>query len=275
MRIRVDHETLYRYDTPATSAIQILRVTPRSHDGQYVVRWRVEVSEDCRVDPREDAFGNLTHTFTVDGPISELAIRVSGEVETQDTHGIVRGTREKFPPSFYLRQTDLTAPDNAITEWIAEISSNGARPALDTLHALQQAIYNTLNFDTDSTLTSTTAAEAFAHKHGVCQDYAHIFCSAARNIGVPARYIGGYFLRGDGVVTTEAGHAWAEAWLPDLGWIAFDPANGISATEAHIRVAAGLDYLGAAPVRGTRYGGIGEELTVKVTVDQASRQSQQ
>lgn len=275
MRIRVAHETIYRYDTPATKAIQILRLFPRNHDGQYVVRWRVEVSEDCRVEPREDAFGNLTHTFTVDGPISELAVRVAGEVETHDTHGIVRGTREKFPPSLYLRQTDLTAPDDAIAAWANEIAEGGKRPALDTLHAMQQSLYNSLTFDANSTITSTTAAEAFAHRNGVCQDYAHIFCSAARHIGIPARYIGGYFLRGDGVVTTEAGHAWAEAWLQDLGWIAFDPANGICTTEAHVRVAAALDYLGAAPVRGTRYGGIGEELAVKVTVDQASRQAQQ
>ena len=68
MRIRIAHETIYRYETPATKAIQILRLMPRNHDGQYVVRWRVEVSEDCRVEPREDAFGNLTHTFTVARP---------------------------------------------------------------------------------------------------------------------------------------------------------------------------------------------------------------
>lgn len=275
MRIRVAHETVYRYDTPATRAIQILRLTPRNHDGQYVVRWRVEVSENCRVEPREDAFGNLTHTFTAGGPISELAVRVAGEVETQDTHGIVRGTREKFPPSLYLRQTQLTAPDAAIAAWATGIADKSKHAALDTLHALQHAIFTTLRFDAQSTVTSTTATEAFAHRHGVCQDYAHIFCAAARHLGIPARYIGGYFLRGDGVVDTEAGHAWAEAWLPDLGWIAFDPANGICATEAHIRVAAALDYLGAAPVRGTRYGGVGEALDVRVTVDQSGRQTQQ
>jgi transglutaminase-like putative cysteine protease len=275
MRIRIDHETIYRYGTPATRAIQILRLTPRNHDGQYVVRWRVEVSVDCRLEPREDAFGNLTHTFTVDGPITELAVRVAGEVETQDNHGIVRGTREKFPPSFYLRQSDLTQPDAAIVTWANEISEHGARSHLDTLHAMQQWIFLNLRFDAESTMTSTTATEAFAKKHGVCQDYAHIFCAGARYLGIPARYVGGYFLRGDGVVHTEAGHAWAEAWLPDLGWIAFDPANGVCATEAHIRVAAGLDYLGAAPVRGTRYGGEGEELEVRVSVDQASRQAQQ
>jgi transglutaminase-like putative cysteine protease len=275
MRIRIAHETVYRYETPATKAIQILRVSPRNHDGQYVVRWRVEVSEDCRVEPREDAFGNLTHTFTVDGPISELAVRVAGEVETQDTHGIVRGTREKFPPSFYLRQTDLTVPDQAIIDWTKKISDNGNKPPLDTLHALQQAIYSTFDFDVNSTVPSTTAQQAFAHRHGVCQDYAHIFCSAARLMNIPARYVGGYFLRADGVIHTDSGHAWAEAWLPDLGWIAFDPANGIAGTEAHVRVAVGLDYLGAAPVRGTRYGGVGEAMAVKVTVDQSGRQSQQ
>jgi transglutaminase-like putative cysteine protease len=275
MRIRIAHETVYRYDTPATRAIQILRLTPRNHDGQYVVRWRVEVSEDCRVEPREDSFGNVTHTFTVDGPISELAVRVAGEVETQDTHGIMRGSREKFPPSFYLRQTDLTAPDQAIVAWADDVSDRARRPALETLHAMQQHIYATFKFDVDATATSTTASQAFANKHGVCQDYAHIFCSAARHLKIPARYVGGYFLRGDGVVDTESGHAWTEAFLPDLGWIAFDPANGICATEAHVRVAVGLDYLGAAPVRGTRYGGVGEAMAVKVTVDQASRQSQQ
>src|SRR5207237_3124684 len=109
--------------------------------------------------------------------------------------------------------------------------------------------------DTIPTYTSTTAAEAFALKRGVCQDFTHIFIAAARSIGIPARYVGGYFRRNDGVIDQDAGHAWAEAFVPDLGWVAFDPTNGISATDAHVRVAVGLDYLGAAPVRGTRYGG--------------------
>ena len=89
----------------------------------------------------------------------------------------------------------------------------------------------------------------------MCQDLSHIFIAAARSLGVPARYIGGHFHRNDGVTEQEAGHAWAEAFVPDLGWVAFDPTNGISATDAHVRVAVGLDYLGAAPVRGTRQGG--------------------
>ena len=129
-------------------------------------------------------------------------------------------------------------------------------------------------FDLDPTHAATTAAEAFALKRGVCQDLTQIFIAAARSLGIPARYVSGYFHRADGVIEQDAGHAWAEAHVPDLGWVAFDPANGISATDAHLRVAVGLDYLGAAPVRGSRYGGSDEILTIRLRVEQASRQVQ-
>jgi len=76
------------------------------------------------------------------------------------------------------------------------------------------------------------------------------------------------------VTAQDAGHAWVEAFVENLGWVGFDPTNGIGITEAHVRVAIGLDYLGAAPVRGTRYGGGGETLKVAVHVDQARQQTQ-
>ena len=117
MRLRISHLTSYRYDTPATGVIQMLRLTPRNHDGQYVARWRIDVSTDCRLDQHEDAFGNITHAFTADGPFSELSVAVEGEVETRDTQGVVRGAVERFPPSFFLRETVLTTPDAAITSF--------------------------------------------------------------------------------------------------------------------------------------------------------------
>ena len=89
MRIRISHETRYRYDAPINGVIQTLRLTPRNHDGQYVVHWRIDVSEDCRLDVHEDAFGNITHTFTAEGPFTELALQVEGEVDVQNTAGIV------------------------------------------------------------------------------------------------------------------------------------------------------------------------------------------
>jgi transglutaminase-like putative cysteine protease len=274
LRIHIAHETAYRYATPASHVVQILRLTPRDHDGQHVVQWRIDVSADARLEQHEDAFGNISHTFSADGPFNELTVTVDGVVETQDTHGVVRSAVERFPPGLFLRETPLTHADAAIAAFAADIAGNNRMPPLDLMHSLVRRLHDDIVFDTSPTQSSTTAAEAFALKRGVCQDLTHIFLAAARLIGVPARYVGGYLRRADGVVGQEAGHAWAEAFIPDLGWVAFDPANGISATDAHVRVAVGLDYLGAAPVRGSRQGGRDETLAVKVHVDQAGNQTQ-
>jgi transglutaminase-like putative cysteine protease len=274
MRIQISHETIYRYDQPANSVIQTLRLTPRNHDGQYVVNWRIDVSDNCQLDQLEDAFGNIIHVFSAEGPFSELHVRVDGEVETQDTGGVVSGAVERFPPGLYLRETELTRLDPAIADFARAAQRAAGDDPLKIVHSLLDRLHAEIVYDASPTQTTTTAAESFALRRGVCQDLTHIFIAAARSLGIPARYIGGHFYRSDGVTDQEAGHAWAEAFVPDLGWVAFDAANGISATEAHVRVAVGLDYLGAAPVRGTRHGGGGEALTVAVRVTQARRQSQ-
>jgi transglutaminase-like putative cysteine protease len=274
MRITISHDTVYRYSTPASGVIQILRLTPRDHDGQYVASWRIDVSADCPLASHEDAFGNIAHTFTADGPLDELVVHVEGEVDTQDTSGLVNGAIERFPPSFFLRETALTQPDPAIVDFAARVRQGSDGEVLPLMHKLLAALNREIVFDTDPTGAATTASEAFALKRGVCQDLTHIFIAAARSLSIPARYVSGYFHRIDGVVDQEAGHAWAEAFVPDLGWVAFDPTNGISATDAHLRVAIGLDYLGASPVRGTRFGGTGEDLDVRVRVAQVMRQTQ-
>ncbi len=274
MRIRVVHRTSYHYDTPATGVIQMLRLTPRNHDGQYVINWHIDVSADCRLDQHEDAFGNLCHAFTAEGPFNELVVSVEGEVETRNTDGMVSGAVERFPPSLFLRETPLTKPDEGIAAFAVAARAAAGDDSLKLLHELLAGLHRDITFDPDPTHSATTAAEAFALKRGVCQDLTHIFIAAARSIGIPARYISGHFHRNDGVIDQDAGHAWAEGFVPNLGWIAFDPANGICATDAHVRVAAGLDYLGAAPVRGTRYGGSGETLSVSVHVDQTQPQAQ-
>jgi transglutaminase-like putative cysteine protease len=274
MRLRISHLTTYRYETPAASVIQMLRLTPRNHDGQYVARWRIDVSTDCRLDQHEDAFGNITHAFTAEGPFGELSVLAEGEIETRDTQGIVRGAVERFPASLFRRETALTSPNEGLAAFAAACRDAAGGNVLQLLHVMLERLHGEIAYDTDPTHAATTAAEAFALKRGVCQDLTHIFIVVARSLDIPARYVGGYFRRGDGMTEQDAGHAWAEAFVPELGWIGFDAANGICATDAHVRVAVGLDYLGAAPLRGTRYGGVGEALSVKVHVDQAFRQSQ-
>lgn len=274
MRIRISHATTYHYETPPKVVTQLLRLTPRNHDGQYVCSWRIDLSQDCHLHKHEDAFGNIAHSFTAEGPFKELSVLVEGEVETQDTHGLVKGAIERFPPGFYLRETALTEADPAITDFAESVRAEGEQETLALLHNMLGALNREISFDTDPTHPTTTAAEAFALRRGVCQDLTHIFIAAARQIGIPARYVGGHFYRVDGVTAQDAGHAWAEAYIESLGWVGFDATNGISTTEAHVRVAMGLDYLGAAPVRGTRFGGGGESLKVAVNVEQAHQQSQ-
>jgi transglutaminase-like putative cysteine protease len=274
MRLSISHRTTYHYVPPATRVIQVLRLTPRNHDGQYVADWRIDVSADCRLDQHEDAFGNITHSFAADGPLPELSLLVEGEVETRDAQGVVRDAVERFPPSLFLRETALTACDADIAAFAAAARQTDGDDALRMLHRLLERLHDEMQCDPDPTYVATTSAEAFALKHGICQDFAHIFITASRSLGIPARYVGGYFCRDDGLTAPEAGHAWAEAFVPDLGWVAFDPTNGICATDAHARVAVGLDHLGAAPVRGMRYGGGTETLAVNIHVDQASRQTQ-
>jgi len=276
MRIRISHATNYRYDTSPTGVTQLLRLTPRNHEGQYVVDWRIDLSIDCQLHQHDDAFGNITHSFTAEGPFRDLSVAVDGVVETQDTHGLVQGAIERFPPAMFLRETPLTQPDVAIVEFAAATrgSAGAGSDRLTLLHELLRQLNREITFDTSPTQTATTAAEAFKLRRGVCQDLTHIFIATARELGVPARYIGGHFHRADGVTVQEAGHAWAEAYVENLGWVGFDPTNGISTTDAHVRVAMGLDYLGAAPVRGTRYGGGGETMQVAVQVEQARQQAQ-
>ena len=222
MRLRIAHSTSYRYEPPASGVIQILRMTPGSHDGQYVAEWQIDVSTDSRLDMHQDAFGNVTHVLT-HGPIADLTIHVEGLIETHDTGGVLRGTDERFPPGLFLRTTALTEVNPAMATFAREMRSESDGDVLGFLHALMVQINEHMTFDEDPTNSGTSAAEAFALKRGVCQDYAHIFIACARSGGVPARFVSGHFLRSDGTTQQQAGHAWAEAFVPDLGWVGFDP----------------------------------------------------
>ncbi len=270
MRIRVQHRTTYLYDNPPTSVIQILRLTPRSTEAQQVLDWRIVIDHDANLVAGEDAFGNCIHTLSLSRALDDLTIAVEGEVETTETGGVLTGVTERFPPGLYLRDTPLTRADDAIKALARDVA---AREPLDTLHTLSAAIHKMLRFDPGKGDAGVTAIATFAAKVGVCQDYAHVFIAAARSLGIPARYVSGYMLRTD-TTQQQASHAWAEAHVPALGWVGFDAANAICPTDAYIRVAAGLDYLGAAPVRGSRSGGTAEQLQVSLTVGQSRHQQQ-
>ena len=270
MRLTVHHVTAYRYTQPIHYAIQTLRLTPRPYDGLRVIAWRVR-SDGRREIPRFiDGYGNIVHCHTVNHVHDNATITVEGEVETEASDGIVRGAEETLPQLFYLRVTSLSRADPAIRELALSVPGKG----FDRLAGLMAAVRDRVDYVTGTTDAATTAAEALKLGTGVCQDHAHLFIAGARVLGVPARYVGGYLWPG-GEGPCEASHGWAEAYLPEFGWIGFDPSNRCLLGEAYIRTSIGLDYWSEAPVRGVRRGPGEESLDVKVKVREASRQQQQ
>jgi transglutaminase-like putative cysteine protease len=274
MRLLIRHETSYRYDSPVARTLQTLRLTPRSHDGQEVLRWRVLPPAGASLAAGgEDGFGNIVDMLSLERPHDALTLLVEGEVVTRDTGGVVTGAEERFPPAFYLRPSPLAGTDAALIA-LAEEAAAGGREPLALAHALMLVVHGRIAFRPGLTHSATTAAEALAAGIGVCQDHTHVFLACARHLGLPARYVSGYLLMADGSVEQAAGHAWAEAFVDGLGWVGFDAANGICPTEHYVRIAIGLDYHDTAPVRGLRQGGGAEALEVVVRVGQSQTQAQ-
>ncbi|MEO7277031.1 MAG: transglutaminase family protein [Sphingomicrobium sp.] len=272
MQLNVLHRTSYRFTQPLSNAIQLLRLTPTSCLAQSVLDWRIEVGCDSRLRETKDGYGNCVHMLYVDEPVTELVISATGRVITEDRAGVVEGLPNDLPSEVFLRPTVLTAPDEALRP-LADSVRNTDDP-LSLLHALNAAVHGQMTFDTAVTETATSAGESYQARRGVCQDFAHIFIAAARMSDIPARYVSGHLYRRDAKRSQEAGHAWAEAWVPALGWVAFDPTHGICADDNYIRVATGLDYGDAAPIAGTRRGGGAETMSVEVEVTQTAPRSQ-
>ena len=271
MNLNVNYTTAYHYDEPPRRIIQLLRVTPSSFAGQAVLDWRIDVDTDAKLREGRDGYGNITHMLYIDRPVRSLAVTIAGRVLTEDRAGIVQGLPHDLPPAVFMRSTPLTEPGPAI-DALAAWTGAGTDPPLDKLHRLAARLHEEMRFDTEATGIDTSAEQALAEGHGVCQDFSHIFIAVARRVGMPARYVSGHLFRRDGEHSQEAAHAWGEAWIEDLGWTAFDSVNGISADDAYVRVACGLDYRDAAPVAGARSGGGREDLAVEVRVTEAATQ---
>lgn len=273
MHLTIDYRTDYKFTNPQMRVIQLLRVTPSSHAGQIIVDWTIDVECDARLRTQLDGYGNKLTMLYVAGPIDHVSLVVQGEVFTDDTAGVIRDAPEPLPPALFLRQTPLSAPSPEIATLAADLARLEPDPLART-HLLNRELNRRLAFDPGKTQVDTDAATAFGAGHGVCQDFAHIFCAAARLWGMPARYVSGHLYRRDGAEQQPAAHAWVEAYVEDLGWIGFDPANGICADDAYVRVACGLDYAAAAPLSGARTGGGAERLDVSVRVKQSQVQQQ-
>ena len=254
MRLSIRHDTTYNYDDQVRASVQYLRLTPQESVRQRVISWQLDLPRPVRA--QRDPYGNILHVLTLDEPHEALVIGARGQVDIDEHCESERDTRSPLP---YLRSTRLTQADDALREF-ARASSAG-RNDRDGLIGLMHGLHAQMPYTPGATRVDSTAAEAFAGRAGVCQDHTHAFLACARSLGVPSRYVSGYLYTEDS--GHLASHAWAEAWLGDA-WYSFDVTNNLSRPERHLKLAVGLDYLDACPVRGMRRGGGGEQMHAKV-----------
>jgi transglutaminase-like putative cysteine protease len=261
MRVVIRHVTHYAYEPKAARAALRLKLFPARFASQRVLDWQVRVNGETVAALFANGFGDQETIWTAKGDVGALEVSAEGIVETQDAAGLVKGLAEAARPGVFLRSTALTGADDAILT-MAQAARRDS--ALATLHALSEAIADAIAYQPGATHSAITAGEALALKEGVCQDHAHVFLAAARALSIPARYVAGYLA--DGPRATPDTHAWAEAFVPDLGWIGFDPTNRMCPTDAYVRLAAGLDAVDAAPIRGCISHGVREDLSTRVEI---------
>ncbi|MDQ0321322.1 transglutaminase-like putative cysteine protease [Pararhizobium capsulatum DSM 1112] len=271
MRLKISHSTKYAYDEPVQYALQRLRLTPHNQPGQTVLEWDISVEGANLEVGYDDHFGNRVNLVSVNSERSAIQITASGEVETTDKAGVYGPHLGYAPLWLYLRETPLTKKTKPIRNLAKSMSGDGD---LARMHALMAEIHEKIEYMPGETGTETTAEQALERGRGVCQDHAHVMISAARTLGLPARYISGYLMMPDHPDQT-ATHAWAEVHLGGLGWVGFDAANKMCPDDRYVRVASGLDYQDAAPVSGLVHGVANETLKVAITVEEQGQSQSQ
>jgi transglutaminase-like putative cysteine protease len=267
MRLNITHTTSYHYEHPVHYGLQQLRLTPKSRAGQKVMNWEIAVEGGNKELEFDDHNNNRVTLLSVEAGGHDVVVTCRGAVETTDNAGIVGHGGGFAPVWLFHRATPLTRPGPLVRKLAKALSDQTFESDIERLHGLSALILDAVAYETGHTHAASSAEDVLAAGHGVCQDHAHVFIAAARLLGVPARYVGGYLLMDDRA-EQYAGHAWAEAHVDGIGWVGFDVSNGISPDERYVRVATGLDYTEASPVSGLRLGAGAERMIVTLRVEQ-------
>jgi len=266
MRLKIRHQTSYDYDTPVQYGLQQLRLRPKASAGQAILAWELQIEGGKLELEFQDQHYNHVDLVSIEPGRQRVHIVCEGEVETGNNAGVIGHHQGYTPLWLFARSTPLTEPGPRI-RGLAEQAGTGHADDIARLHALSGAVLGAMEYQADRTHAGTTAEQALAAGHGVCQDHAQVLVAAARLLGYPARYVSGYLMMGDRV-QQDASHAWAEVHVDGIGWVGFDVSNGISPDERYVRIATGLDYRDAAPVSGMRYGDSSESMMVSIQVEQ-------
>jgi transglutaminase-like putative cysteine protease len=266
MRLTIRHTTRYDFSQPVLHGLQRLRLTPKSSHGQSVIDWAMDF-EGVRLEAEyDDHHRNRTTLVSAEPGTSAVKVVCSGTIETADNAGIIGEHVGHMPLWCFLSQTPLTKPGPKLRALVSGLDADRSRP-LELLHALCHSVLQAVPYATGATDAKTTAEAALETGQGVCQDHTHIFIGAARLLGLPARYVSGYLLMEDRI-DQKAGHGWAEAHVPGLGWVGFDVSNEICPDARYVRLATGLDYKEAAPVTGISVGAGQIALEVGLAIEQ-------
>jgi transglutaminase-like putative cysteine protease len=276
----IRHTSRFAYSAPITESTMEVRMQPRGDGRQRCLRFELTTQPRARVFAYQDSLGNVVHHFDIPSRHSRLWVTADAIVEMAHAATLpeslpdrvwddldeiaVSGERwHSLQPSQFARETPLLA---ALAEEL--VWQRDADP-LTLMRRLNYALFHSFTYAQSETHVDSPIDDALKARAGVCQDLAHIMIALARRIGIPCRYVSGYLSpSSDSHDRSAEGatHAWAEAYLPTLGWVGFDPTNDVLAAERHIRVAVGRDYADVPPTRGVFRGEAGSVLAVQVTV---------
>jgi transglutaminase-like putative cysteine protease len=281
----VRHVTRFTYEAPISESVMEARMQPRSDAPQRCLRFGLSTAPAARVKMYADHDGNIVHHFNIPGRHSRLTLTAEALVEC--AHG--SDPPEALDAGAWDRLDELTgsgefwellnpspfAQPTALLDGLQkEIGVARGDDPLAVLRRLMSELYERIEYCPQATRVDSPIDDALRARSGVCQDFSHIFIAMVRPLGIPCRYVSGYlFQEKDSHVRSTAGatHAWAEALLPDIGWIGFDATNNLIAGSRHIRVAIGRDYTDVPPTRGVFKGvsAVRSDLAVGVTVGSA------
>jgi transglutaminase-like putative cysteine protease len=285
MRYSIRHITRFTYESPITESVMETRMQPRTDTLQRCLQFNLLTTPASRVMTYRDHDNNLIHHFNIPGRHSRLTVTAEALVESMT----MRPLPHRLGPAAWSRLDAMAASGQwweylapsafvkeaeALDAFRTEIGLERGNDPLVMLRRLMGEMYARFEYSPRSTRVDSPIDEALKARKGVCQDFAHIFLSLIRPLGIPARYVSGYLFQAAGShdrSTDGATHAWVEVLLPDLGWIGLDPTNNLIADERHIRVAIGRDYADVPPTRGVFKGvsTVRSELTVSVAVGPA------
>ena len=282
-RLFVRHATHYQYDHPIQRSHHRLHLRPLQNGKQLVSNYRLTITPAVPVIEYEDVFGNWASRFEITSAYSELTIIAESTVDLFDVDPFSFADlpiRPSFPLVWmpweqkmlqpYLTPAEM--PETQLMElydYAMSFAERNKRDLMETLFAINLTLFREYQYVPGSTGLETTPYQVFANKKGVCQDFANVFITLARLLGIPARYVCGYIYTGntgEARARSDASHAWVQLYIPRIGWKAFDPTNGILPRTDHIRVAYGRHYRDTAPTAGTLYTPAGETMRVDVEV---------